>query len=41
VTDALVVVTVTYSPGPHHGRFPASLPRAIERPVAVAVADST
>lgn len=36
----LVVVTVTYSPGPHLERFLASLSLATERPVTVVVADN-
>ena len=38
--DELVVVTVTYSPGPHLGRFLASLSHATERPVTVVMADN-
>ncbi|MCV7173793.1 glycosyltransferase family 2 protein [Mycobacterium manitobense] len=38
--DELVVVTVTYSPGPHLDRFLASLPHATERPVTVVMADN-
>ena len=34
------VVTVTYSPGPHLGRFLASLSHATERPVSVLMADN-
>jgi N-acetylglucosaminyl-diphospho-decaprenol L-rhamnosyltransferase len=40
VTDALPVVTVTYSPGPHLDRFLASLPLATDRPVQVLMADN-
>jgi N-acetylglucosaminyl-diphospho-decaprenol L-rhamnosyltransferase len=40
VTDELVVVTVTYSPGPHLGRFLASLLHATDRPVTVIMADN-
>ncbi|MCV7050761.1 glycosyltransferase family 2 protein [Mycobacterium heidelbergense] len=40
VTDALPVVTVTYSPGPHLERFLASLSMATERPVSVLLADN-
>jgi N-acetylglucosaminyl-diphospho-decaprenol L-rhamnosyltransferase len=40
VSDELVVVTVTYSPGPHLGRFLASLSRATDRPVTVIMADN-
>jgi N-acetylglucosaminyl-diphospho-decaprenol L-rhamnosyltransferase len=40
VTDQLAVVTVTYSPGPHLGRFLASLAHASERPVTVLMADN-
>lgn len=40
MSDELVVVTVTYSPGPHLGRFLASLPHATERPVTVVMADN-
>jgi N-acetylglucosaminyl-diphospho-decaprenol L-rhamnosyltransferase len=40
VTDELVVVTVTYSPGPHLGRFLASLSHATDRPVTVIMADN-
>lgn len=36
----LVVVTVTYSPGPHLDRFLASLSLATDRPVTVIVADN-
>ncbi|MDH6196778.1 N-acetylglucosaminyl-diphospho-decaprenol L-rhamnosyltransferase [Mycobacterium frederiksbergense] len=36
----LVVVTVTYSPGPHLDRFLASLSLATDRPVTVVVADN-
>jgi len=40
VTDELVVVTVTYSPGPHLDRFLATLAHATERPVTVIMADN-
>lgn len=40
MSDVLPVVTVTYSPGPHLGRFLASLPLATERPVSVLMADN-
>jgi N-acetylglucosaminyl-diphospho-decaprenol L-rhamnosyltransferase len=40
VGDELVVVTVTYSPGPHLDRFLASLAHATERPVTVVMADN-
>jgi N-acetylglucosaminyl-diphospho-decaprenol L-rhamnosyltransferase len=40
VSDHLVVVTVTYSPGPHLERFLASLEHATERPVTVIMADN-
>jgi N-acetylglucosaminyl-diphospho-decaprenol L-rhamnosyltransferase len=40
VTDALTVVTVTYSPGPHLERFLASLSLATERPISVLMADN-
>ena len=40
MTDALPVVTVTYSPGPHLDRFFASLPLATDRPVQVLMADN-
>jgi N-acetylglucosaminyl-diphospho-decaprenol L-rhamnosyltransferase len=40
VSDVLPVVTVTYSPGPHLGRFLASLSHATERPVSVLMADN-
>ncbi|MDT5208193.1 MAG: N-acetylglucosaminyl-diphospho-decaprenol L-rhamnosyltransferase [Mycobacterium sp.] len=36
----MVVVTVTYSPGPHLGRFLASLSHATDRPVTVIMADN-
>jgi N-acetylglucosaminyl-diphospho-decaprenol L-rhamnosyltransferase len=35
-----VVVTVTYSPGPHLGRFLSTLSHATERPVRVIMADN-
>ncbi|HEY5841052.1 MAG TPA: glycosyltransferase family 2 protein [Mycobacterium sp.] len=38
--DGLVVVTVTYSPGPHLDRFLATLSHATERPVTVVMADN-
>jgi N-acetylglucosaminyl-diphospho-decaprenol L-rhamnosyltransferase len=40
VTDAVPVVTVTYSPGPHLERFLASLSMATELPVTVLLADN-
>jgi N-acetylglucosaminyl-diphospho-decaprenol L-rhamnosyltransferase len=40
VSDELVVVTVTYSPGPHLGRFLASLSHATDRPVTVYMVDN-
>ena len=40
VADGLVVVTVTYSPGPHLDRFLATLSHATERPVTVVMADN-
>jgi N-acetylglucosaminyl-diphospho-decaprenol L-rhamnosyltransferase len=40
VSDELVVVTVTYSPGPHLDRFLASLSHATDRPVTVIMADN-
>jgi N-acetylglucosaminyl-diphospho-decaprenol L-rhamnosyltransferase len=40
VSDELVVVTVTYSPGPHLGRFLSTLSHATERPVRVIMADN-
>jgi N-acetylglucosaminyl-diphospho-decaprenol L-rhamnosyltransferase len=40
VSDELVVVTVTYSPGPHLDRFLASLSHATDRPVTVVMADN-
>jgi len=40
VTDELVVVTVTYSPGPHLDRFLSSLSLATDRPVTVVLADN-
>jgi len=40
VSDELVVVTVTYSPGRHLDRFLATLPHATERPVTVIMADN-
>ena len=40
MSDELFVVTVTYSPGPHLGRFLATLAHATERPVTVIMADN-
>jgi N-acetylglucosaminyl-diphospho-decaprenol L-rhamnosyltransferase len=40
VSDELVVVTVTYSPGPHLDRFLASLSHATDRTVTVIMADN-
>lgn len=40
MSDELVVVTVTYSPGPHLDRFLATLALATERPVTVIMADN-
>jgi N-acetylglucosaminyl-diphospho-decaprenol L-rhamnosyltransferase len=40
VSDELVVVTVTYSPGPHLDRFLATLSHATDRPVRVIMADN-
>lgn len=40
MSDELVVITVTYSPGPHLNRFLASLSHATERPVTVVMADN-
>jgi N-acetylglucosaminyl-diphospho-decaprenol L-rhamnosyltransferase len=40
VSDKLVVVTVTYSPGAHLDRFLASLSHATDRPVTVVMADN-
>jgi N-acetylglucosaminyl-diphospho-decaprenol L-rhamnosyltransferase len=40
VSDELVVVTVTYSPGPHLDRFLATLSHATDRPVTVIMADN-
>lgn len=40
MTDELVVVTVTYSPGPHLERFLATLSHATDRPVTVVLADN-
>ncbi|HKH52397.1 MAG TPA: glycosyltransferase family 2 protein [Mycobacterium sp.] len=40
MSDELVVVTVTYSPGPHLDRFLATLSHATERPVTVIMADN-
>lgn len=40
MSDALPVVTVTYSPGPHLDRFLASLSLATDRPVQVLMADN-
>ena len=40
MSDELFVVTVTYSPGPHLGRFLSTLSHATERPVTVIMADN-
>ncbi|MCK0174589.1 MULTISPECIES: glycosyltransferase family 2 protein [Mycobacteriaceae] len=40
MSDELVVVTVTYSPGGHLDRFLASLAHATDRPVTVVMADN-
>ena len=40
VSDELTVVTVTYSPGPHLGRFLSTLSHATDRPVTVIMADN-
>ncbi|RFD25894.1 dTDP-Rha--alpha-D-GlcNAc-pyrophosphate polyprenol alpha-3-L-rhamnosyltransferase [Mycobacterium uberis] len=40
MSDALPVVAVTYSPGPHLERFLASLALATDRPVSVVLADN-
>jgi N-acetylglucosaminyl-diphospho-decaprenol L-rhamnosyltransferase len=40
VSDELVVVTVTYSPGSHLDRFLATLSHATDRPVTVVMADN-
>jgi N-acetylglucosaminyl-diphospho-decaprenol L-rhamnosyltransferase len=40
VSDELIVVTVTYSPGAHLDRFLASLSHATDRPVTVVMADN-
>ena len=40
MSDELVVVTVTYSPGPHLNRFLATLALATDRPVTVVLADN-
>jgi len=40
VSDELIVVTVTYSPGPHLNRFLASLSHATDRAVTVIMADN-
>ncbi len=40
MSDELLVVTVTYSPGPHLNRFLASLSHATERSVTVIMADN-
>ncbi|HEX2286823.1 MAG TPA: glycosyltransferase family 2 protein [Mycobacterium sp.] len=40
MSDELVVITVTYSPGPHLDRFLASLSHATDRPVTVIMADN-
>lgn len=40
MSDELVVVTVTYSPGPHLDRFLATLTHATDAPVSVVMADN-
>jgi N-acetylglucosaminyl-diphospho-decaprenol L-rhamnosyltransferase len=40
VSDELVVITVTYSPGPHLDRFLSSLAHATDLPVTVILADN-
>lgn len=40
MSDELVVVTVTYSPGPHLDRFLATLAHATDRPISVVMADN-
>ena len=40
MSDELVVVTVTYSPGPHLDRFLATLAHATDRPFSVVMADN-
>ncbi|SEH90885.1 N-acetylglucosaminyl-diphospho-decaprenol L-rhamnosyltransferase [Mycolicibacterium rutilum] len=40
MSDELVVITVTYSPGPHLDRFLASLAHATDRSVTVIMADN-
>ena len=40
MSDKLIVVTVTFSPGPHLHRFLATLAHATERPVSVVLADN-
>ena len=40
MSDELVVVTVTYSPGPHLDRFLATMAHATEHPVTVVMADN-
>jgi len=40
MTDELVVITVTYSPGPHLDRFLATLSHATDRQVTVVLADN-
>ncbi|MGV0604281.1 glycosyltransferase family 2 protein [Mycolicibacterium sp. XJ1904] len=40
MSDDLVVVTVTYSPGPHLNRFLATLSHATDQPVTVVMADN-
>ncbi|GFG51722.1 dTDP-Rha--alpha-D-GlcNAc-pyrophosphate polyprenol alpha-3-L-rhamnosyltransferase [Mycolicibacterium agri] len=40
MSDELFVVTVTYSPGPHLGRFLSTLSLSTERPVTVIMADN-
>lgn len=40
MSDELVVITVTYSPGPHLDRFLATLAHATDRPLSVVIADN-
>ena len=40
MSDELIVVTVTYSPGPHLDRFLGSLSHSTDRPVTVIMADN-
>lgn len=40
MSDDLVVITVTYSPGPHLDRFLATLAHATDRPLSVVMADN-